>query len=153
MYSKDLFVCPGKFVGFRTPGYGTGQLRCTAPGSSCSFIDYNIRLFNFEDAGHGGILRYHLWWCCSGCFLLSLLMLPVPFRQLKAIAAQADWSWWMRIPLWVVPILFSVVQSKIVHYSSLTYFPVSFLAALSVQELLQKKLKLRSEQGRMVLPR
>lgn len=114
------------------------------------FIDYNIRLFSTEDAGHGGFFGYHFVVVLFGCFPSSLLMLPVLFRQPESNAAQADWSRWMRIMLWVVLILFSVVQSKIVHYSSLTYFPVSFLAALSVQELLQKKLKLRRS-IRMVL--
>lgn len=31
---------------------------------------------------------------------------------------------------WVVMIVFSIVRTKIVHYSSMTYFPLSFLAAL-----------------------
>lgn len=31
---------------------------------------------------------------------------------------------------WVVMIVFSIVTTKIVHYSSMTYFPLSFLAAL-----------------------
>lgn len=31
---------------------------------------------------------------------------------------------------WVVMIVFSIVKTKIVHYSSMTYFPLSFLAAL-----------------------
>ncbi|MBN1985331.1 MAG: hypothetical protein JW761_03450, partial [Prolixibacteraceae bacterium] len=36
---------------------------------------------------------------------------------------------WMVILLWVVLILFSVVKTKIIHYSSLAYFPLTFLAA------------------------
>ncbi len=35
----------------------------------------------------------------------------------------------------VVLVIFSLVQTKIVHYSSLCYFPLSYLAALSVYEI------------------
>jgi hypothetical protein len=38
----------------------------------------------------------------------------------------------MIILLVVVLVLFSVVQSKIVHYSSLSYFPISFLSAWTI---------------------
>ena len=42
---------------------------------------------------------------------------------------------WMLILFWVVLILFSIVKTKIVHYSSLAYFPLTFLAALQLQRL------------------
>ena len=38
----------------------------------------------------------------------------------------------MRILFWVVLILFTIVKTKIVHYSSLCYFPLTFIAAWSV---------------------
>ncbi|AEI49619.1 glycosyltransferase family 39 protein [Runella slithyformis] len=38
---------------------------------------------------------------------------------------------------WVVMIVFSIVKTKIVHYSSMTYFPLSFLAALWVYRWLK----------------
>jgi hypothetical protein len=37
---------------------------------------------------------------------------------------------------WVVLILFSIVQTKIVHYSSLCYFPLTYLATYGIQKLL-----------------
>src|SRR5690606_13079564 len=46
---------------------------------------------------------------------------------------------WMRYLFWVVLILFSIVTTKIVHYSSMTYLPLSFLAALHVVQLLEKR--------------
>lgn len=45
----------------------------------------------------------------------------------------------MIILFWVVLILFSIVQSKIVHYSSLCYFPLTFLAALTANQLIERK--------------
>ena len=41
----------------------------------------------------------------------------------------------MRILFWVVLILFTIVSTKIVHYSSLAYFPLSYLASVEIQKL------------------
>jgi len=43
----------------------------------------------------------------------------------------------MLVLFWVVLILFSMVQSKIVHYSSLCYFPLTYLAALYLKNVFQ----------------
>jgi hypothetical protein len=45
----------------------------------------------------------------------------------------------MIILFWVVMVLFSVVRTKIVHYSSLAYFPLSYFAAYFVYELVNKR--------------
>ena len=45
----------------------------------------------------------------------------------------------MLIMFWVVLILFSLATTKIVHYSSLTYHPLTFLAALRLWKLLYYK--------------
>lgn len=42
---------------------------------------------------------------------------------------------WLLILFWVVLILFSIVKTKIVHYSSLCYFPLTFLAAVQLERL------------------
>jgi len=41
---------------------------------------------------------------------------------------------------WVVMIVFSLVTTKIVHYSSMTYFPLSFLAALWLYRWLKNEI-------------
>ena len=41
----------------------------------------------------------------------------------------------MTILMLVVLIIFSIVKTKILHYSSLTYFPVTFLAALALYRI------------------
>ena len=38
----------------------------------------------------------------------------------------------MLILFWVVTVLFTIVQSRIIHYSSMAWFPVTFLAAYSI---------------------
>jgi hypothetical protein len=47
----------------------------------------------------------------------------------------------MRLFFWVVLILFSIVETKIVHYSSLCYLPLTFMAAHFVRKWQQADLK------------
>lgn len=95
------------------------------------FIIYQIRLFRTEDAGHGGFLLYHFVVLLVGVFPASLFALPVLFRSDSPPGARKDFYYWMLILFWVVLILFTLVRTKIVHYSSLCYFPLTFLAAWS----------------------
>ena len=44
---------------------------------------------------------------------------------------------------WVVLILFSFVQSKIIHYSSLCYFPFTFLGAHFLYHLVKNRTHIR----------
>ena len=50
----------------------------------------------------------------------------------------------MVLLFWVVLILFSIVKTKIVHYSSLCYFPLSFLSAYGINKLLTGESKWNS---------
>ncbi len=45
---------------------------------------------------------------------------------------------------WVVLILFSIVNTKIIHYSSLAYFPLTYLAAIVIYQLIEKKIIFRN---------
>jgi 4-amino-4-deoxy-L-arabinose transferase-like glycosyltransferase len=93
-----------------------------------AFIVYQLRLLLTEDAGHGGFLLYHFVVIVVGMFPASVFALPV-FAKSKSGIPSGDMLRLMEILLWVVLILFTVVNTKIVHYSSLAYFPVSFMAA------------------------
>jgi hypothetical protein len=55
---------------------------------------------------------------------------------------QKEFKKWMLILFWVTLLLFSIVKTKIVHYSSLCWFPLTFLASLCIYELWEKKYKL-----------
>ena len=104
------------------------------------FIKYQADLFLKPVAGHSGPIYYHFLVVFLGCFPISVLALPVFFR--KNVNEHSEGSYflkWMIILFWVVMILFTVVKTKIVHYSSLTYFPLSFLASYFIYELLNKK--------------
>ncbi len=105
------------------------------------FIVYQIRLFQTKDAGHGGFLGYHFVVLLFGVFPTSVLALKSFRREKQDDPLYSLMKTWMIILFWVVLILFTIVKTKIVHYSSLTYFPLSFLAANYVANSLSEKYK------------
>lgn len=100
------------------------------------FISYQWRLFVKEDAGHGGFPGYHAVVLLLGCFPAGVFALPALLRR-RHFNRPADQG--MRILFWVVLILFSVVNTKIIHYSSLAYFPLAYFAARGITEGYLKK--------------
>jgi 4-amino-4-deoxy-L-arabinose transferase-like glycosyltransferase len=105
------------------------------------FITYQIRLFSTHDAGHEGFLAYHYIVLLLGCFPASVLAIPSFFKLQNTPSRERSMRKWMIILFWVVTILFSIVQSKIVHYSSMAWFPLTFLAAYTIQQLLNQRLR------------
>lgn len=106
-----------------------------------SFNKYQYRLFSTPDAGHKGFFGYHFAVLLVGCFPASIFAIRAFFalpEQDKTF--QKDFIRWMKILFWVVLILFSIVKSKIVHYSSMCYFPLTFLAAVVIHHLLKSEI-------------
>lgn len=101
------------------------------------FILYQVRLLQTQDAGHGGPFFYHFIVLLLGCFPASLFFI---YAYRKNIAKD-DVSKWMKILFWVVLIVFSLVRTKIVHYSSLCYFPLTFLGALGLWQWQREEVK------------
>jgi 4-amino-4-deoxy-L-arabinose transferase-like glycosyltransferase len=93
------------------------------------FFVYQVRLLKTEDAGHGGPFFYHFAVLLIGCFPASVFTLRAFRKQATETEFQKHFKAWMLILLMVVLVLFSIVQTKIVHYSSLAYFPLTFIAA------------------------
>jgi 4-amino-4-deoxy-L-arabinose transferase-like glycosyltransferase len=105
------------------------------------FIDYQIRLFKTEDSDHGGPFIYHFVVLLLGCFPSSVFFILALKKQQTDTPFQKHFKSWMLILFWVVLILFSIVQTKIVHYSSLCYFPLTYLATYSISKLRLKALQ------------
>ena len=103
------------------------------------FIVYQVRLFQTKDAGHGGFFGYHFVVLLFGVFPTSVLALKSFRSENLQNPKYKLMKKWMIILFWVVLILFSIVKTKILHYSSLAYFPISFLAANYVINSLSKK--------------
>ena len=94
------------------------------------FFSYQIRLFSTEDSDHGGPIYFHFVVLLLGCFPASVFLLIK--GKTGTVPRFTKWMW---VLFWVVLILFSVVKTKIVHYSSLCYFPLTYLAALRLSEM------------------
>lgn len=113
------------------------------------FVIYQWRLFSTPDAGHGGPFFYHWVVLLIGCFPASIFLLSyIQTSRAKSIylqqnAESKDFKIWMWVLFWVVLLLFSIVKTKIVHYSSLCYFPLSYLAALQIYRLLEGRFSLK----------
>ena len=103
----------------------------SGPWFIIEFIKYQIELFSMPVAGHQQPFYYHVLVLLFGCFPFSFFALKIIFSSKTSPPFQAL----MRILFWVVLILFTIVSTKIVHYSSLAYFPLSYLATIEMQKL------------------
>lgn len=93
------------------------------------FWAYQWRLFSTPDAGHKGPWYYHL-------VVLSVGMFPAAWwafgaRRLNALPI-GGWALLM-LTGWTI-LIFSIVQTKILHYSSLAYYGISYLGAWTWME-------------------
>ncbi len=105
------------------------------------FINYQIRLFTQEDAGHGGFLLYHFVVLFFGVFPASVFTIR-SFRKFKDDdISQKSFRNWMMITFWVVLILFTIVNTKIVHYSSMCYFPLTYLATYIINKIIRNEIR------------
>jgi hypothetical protein len=100
------------------------------------FLAYQVRLFSTGDADHGGPFYYHWVVLLFGCFPASVLAIRAFWKSDSDTPFQKHFKRWMLVLFWVVLILFSIVKTKIVHYSSLCYFPLTFLGAYTSWKLI-----------------
>ncbi|MFZ9045884.1 MAG: ArnT family glycosyltransferase [Cyclobacteriaceae bacterium] len=120
-----IFVLTALLVSFFWFGWETIQ---HGPRYLVEFIAYQVNLFTKPVAGHAQPWYYHALVVFIGCFPISIFGL----KRLFGTSNLSDFDRWMLALFWAVMILFSCVTTKIVHYSSMTYLPLSFLAAREV---------------------
>ncbi len=146
LFAGLAVLVPGLWVGAYARQYDATLLE--------QFTAYQTRLAQTEDAGHGGFPGYHVVVLLFGCFPASFLFIRAltarkPGQLLGPAAGptlthhQDLHAFWplMQILFWVVLVVFSIVKSKIVHYSSLCYPPLTFGAALAVQAIVEQRLR------------
>ncbi len=102
------------------------------------FIVYQIDLFKNPVAGHGQPWYYHPVVLLFGAFPASVFSIQ-GFLSKTVNPEEIILKRWMNTLFWVVLILFSAVTTKIVHYSSLCWMPLTFMAAFGVDQLLLKE--------------
>jgi 4-amino-4-deoxy-L-arabinose transferase-like glycosyltransferase len=101
-----------------------------------AFVQRQIALLTTPDAGHGGPFYYHFIVLLFGCFPASLFMFSAMKREVSETYGIRNMKKWMIILLVTVLLIFSIVKTKIIHYSSLAYFPITFLAAYGLYKLI-----------------
>ena len=107
-------------------------------------IEFTIRqweLLTTGDAGHKGFLGYHFVVLILGCFPASIFAIASLKKQDIIPPHIQNFKRWMVILLCVILVLFSLVGTKIIHYSSMAYYPISFLSALSLWTYLRYDIK------------
>lgn len=107
------------------------------------FLNYQAGLFSQNIADHAEPWYYHPVVLLIGCFPASAFLFQFNRRRSTEQQTAQDFTRWMWILFWVVLILFSIVKTKIVHYSSLCYYPMTFLAALQLYRLSEKQVVLK----------
>ncbi|HHG86418.1 MAG TPA: hypothetical protein ENJ82_16830, partial [Bacteroidetes bacterium] len=105
------------------------------------FIVYQTELFSQPVAGHGQPFFYHPLVFTLGCFPMAAFVYRAMGLRFEN-GREALLKRFMLVWFWVIMILFSIVRTKIVHYSSLLYYPGAFLAAMYFWELLEGKKRL-----------
>lgn len=100
------------------------------------FLRYQIRLLQTQDAGHGGPIYFHLLAILLGCFPASFVLFDLKNSGIGSLLAQRSFARWMSVTGVFVLVLFSLVQTKIVHYASMTYYPLTFFSALIVERFI-----------------
>lgn len=110
-------------------------------------VEFTIRqweLLTTSDAGHKGFMGYHLVVLLLGCFPASIFALRGLGRFSHLSYHIRDFQKWMITLLLVILVLFSLVGTKIVHYSSMAYYPISFLSALTIWSVVERRTYLRN---------
>lgn len=106
------------------------------PAFITEHLAYQLRLLTSGEAGHAQPFYYHSLVLLVGCYPASIIF----FKALKSDAhetpQQHAFRLWQVTLFFVVLVVFSVVKTKIVHYSSMTYLPMTFLAAVAMQRWL-----------------
>ena len=105
------------------------------------FILYQVKLLKTEDAGHGGFILYHFIVLMVGVFPVSVFALKGIRRSYYDSGPQKRFKIWMIILFLVVLITFTLVKTKVVHYSSLCYFPLTFLGSYVIYKVIHERIK------------
>lgn len=133
---REILVTAGAAVMVSGLWYGLETL-WHGPWFITEFVKYQIRLLTTGDAGHGRPFYFHFVVLLFGCFPASFLAIRSFFIAKNGTGAQRDFTRWMIVLFWVVLVLFSIVKTKTVLYSSLCYFPITYLAAFHMHSVIK----------------
>ena len=106
-------------------------------------LAYQVRLLTTGDAGHEQPFWYHPVVVFIGCFPASALLFGGLRSADDETGDQRTMRLFMIVLLCVVLVVFSIVKTKIVHYSSMTYLPLTFTSAVFLHRWLRNAVQWR----------
>lgn len=136
---KGVAVCAAAAACVSLLWYGAETL-AHGPWFVTEFVKYQAKLFSSGEAGHGRPFWFHFVVLLFGCFPASFLAIRSFLPGKTGSDEQQRFTRWMLVVFWVVLVLFSIVKTKTVLYSSLCYFPITFLAAYHMHAVMSGKL-------------
>jgi 4-amino-4-deoxy-L-arabinose transferase-like glycosyltransferase len=101
------------------------------------FLLEQLSIFQTLENGIEGVPGFHFVVLILGCFPASIFALQSVFNKSGGPEYQREFKRWMLVLLWVVVGIFTLLKMKLIHYSSLAYFPVTYLAALSMYRIVR----------------
>lgn len=99
------------------------------------FTREQIRMFKNDEWMTRGPVYYHWIVLLLGGFPASIFMFTSLWKHEQDNISQNNFKRWMISLLIIVLIIYTFVQPKVLHYSSLALFPMTFLAAHFVRQL------------------
>ncbi len=129
---KQILVASGVTVALSSIWFVVDYLQ-NGPTFVMENLAYQVRLLTTGDAGHEQPIWYHPVVVFLGCFPASMLLFGGLRSHTTEQPDQRAMRIWMIVLMAVVLVVFSVVKTKIVHYSSMTYLPLTYLAALFLE--------------------
>jgi 4-amino-4-deoxy-L-arabinose transferase-like glycosyltransferase len=135
LFSSVAFVWVGGWIGLDALLHG---VHCIG-----RFMADQIRYFSFPAGGDGGFVGEHAIILLLGCFPVSIFALPNMWGDRQspdelmesdtlAACKRSDLVTWMQMLFWVSFLLFGLARTNILHYSSLCYFPLTYLGAVTI---------------------
>ena len=94
-----------------------------------AFIGYQIELVKGQIQWHNQPWFYHPIVLFFVCFPAAAFAAPYLLKKGKEDFGTESWHFFLRLLFWVVLIIFSIVGTKIIHYSSLCWYPITYFAA------------------------
>lgn len=105
------------------------------------FITYQLDLFKGNMEAHEQPFWYHPLVLLIGCFPAAIYAIP-SLRINRDRGSEINLLHeWMQILFWVVLVVFSITKTKIVHYSSMCWFPLSFMGMLTMWDIFRNQSK------------
>ena len=137
---RDMIDALSKDLGYEVIAHGWSFAK--------EFTVYQLQLPATAVGGYSGPIYYYWAILLIGCFPASAFLFTYLQGKKKTIYATPaaietkDFKVWMWVLFWVALLLFSIMQTSTVHYFSLCYLPLSFLAAWQVYRFSERKQRL-----------